>query len=189
MIGVAANRFATPAQEDIHPMSSDTPTDVFATLAGVEPGSPAARLRELRPDLTRFSQASYESLLEPDDDHSLSRKERELVALRIAVLTPDHALTSWHAGRLTAVTGTAATVSAVSEFPAVSPELTPREIAILHHADLLTLRPAAAEQSDVDALRAAGLSTLEIVTLAQLIAFVAFEVRVLATLRAFGATA
>ena len=163
--------------------------DVFGVLADVEPGSPAARLREQRPDLTRFSQASYESLLEPATDDSLSGREREIVALRIAVLTPDAPLTAWHRDRVAASTGTVATVSAVTGFPDVSPELTPREVAILRHTDLLTLRPADSEQSDIDALRTAGLSTLEIVTLSQLIAFVAFQVRVLATLRAFGATA
>ena len=163
--------------------------DVFGILAGVEPGSPAARLREQRPDLTRFSQASYESLFDPTSADSLSGKERELVALRIALLTPDFPLAAWHRDRLTAATGTASTVTAVSEFPAVSPELTPREVAILRHTDLLTQRPAEAEQTDIDALRTAGLSNLEIVTLAQLIAFVAFQVRVLATLRAFGVTA
>ncbi len=163
--------------------------DVFGILADIQPGSLAASLREQRPDLTRFSQASYESLFDPASDDSLSGRERELVALRIALLTPDVPLAAWHRDRLTAATGTAATVTAVTGFPAVSPELTPREVAILHHTDLLTQRPVDAERSDIDALRTAGLTTLEIVTLSQLIAFVAFQVRVLATLRAFGATA
>lgn len=170
-------------------MSSTTPIDVFGVLANVEPGSPAATLRERRPDLTRFSQASYGSLLEPTTADSLSRRERELVALRVALLTPDDRLAAWHRDRLIAAAETAATASAVAEFPAVSPELTPREVAILRHTDLVTQRPAEAEPSDIDALRIVGLSTLEIVTLSQLIAFVAFQVRVLATLRAFGASA
>ena len=170
-------------------MSATTPIDVFGILAGVEPGSLAARLRERRPNLTRFSQASYESLLEPVIDGSLSRRERELVALRVALLTPDDGLVAWHRDRLVARSETASTVSAVAEFPAVSPELTSREIALLRHTDLVTQRPVEAGQADIDALRFAGLSTLEIVTLSQLIAFVAYQVRVLATLRAFGASA
>jgi CMD domain protein len=163
--------------------------DVFGFLARVEPGSPAARFREQRPDLTRFSQASYESLLEPETDDGLPRKEREMVALRVALLTPDERLAKWHEDRLAVGSETAATVAAVTDFPAVSPDLTPREVAILRHTDLLTRRPTEAEPSDIEALRVVGLSTLEIVTLSQLIAFVAFQVRVLATLRAFGGTA
>ncbi len=170
-------------------MTASTPLDVFAVLAEIRPDALVARLREQRPGLTRFSQASYESLLEPVTEDSLSRKEREMVALRVALLTPDDRLAGWHTQRLKAASGTAATVSAVSGFPSVSPELTPREVAILWHTDLVTQRPVDAGQSDIDALRTAGLSTLEIVTLSQLIAFVAFQIRVLATLRAFGETA
>lgn len=164
------------------------PTDVFDHLAGVGAGSAVAALRTARPGLTRFSQTSYASLLEPGTDDGLSRKERELVALRVALLTPDHRLARWHEARLIAATETAATVTAVSEFPAVSPELTPRVVAILRHTDLVTLHPTQAESSDIEALRTAGLSTREIVTLSQLIAFVAYQVRILATLRAFGET-
>lgn len=171
------------------PQTHESAMDVFDQLAGVAPGSPAARLREQRPDLTRFSQASYESLLEPETDDGLPRKEREMVALRVALLTPDERLAKWHEDRLAAGSETAATVSAVTDFPAVSPDLTPREVAILRHTDLVTFRPTDAEPSDIEALRAVGLSTLEIVTLSQLIAFVAFQVRVLAALRAFGGTA
>ena len=170
-------------------MTVPSPSDVFGTLAGVEPGSPLADLRAQRPDLTRFSQASYESLLEPASGGSLSRKEREMVALRVALLTPDDRLAIWHTERLMAASGTAATIIAISGFPAVSPQLTPREVAILRHTDLVAQRPVDAGPTDIDALRTAGLSTLTIVTLSQLIAFVAFQVRVLATLRAFGETA
>ena len=160
--------------------------DVIDHLANVAPGSPVAELRAERPALTRFSQASYVSLFEPENDNGLSRKERDLVALRVALLTPDERLARWHEDRLAADSGTMATVSAVSAFPAVSPELTPREVAILRHTDLVTQRPVDAEPSDVEALRTAGLSTREIVTLSQLIGFLAYEVRVLAALRALG---
>lgn len=163
--------------------------DVLDQLAGVAPGSPVAELRAGRPNLTRFSQASYESLFEPGTDDGLSRREREITALRIALLTPDYRLAKWYQDRLIAESGTASTVTAITGFPAGSPELTRRDVAILRHTDLVTQRPTEAEPSDIEALRTAGLSTREIVTLSQLIAFVAFQVRVLATLRALGETA
>ena len=77
----------------------------------------------------------------------------------------------------------------MTAFPDETTELTDREVALLRHTDLLTERPTEADAADIATLRAAGLSTLEIVTLSQLIAFVAYQVRVLATLRAFGETA
>ena len=163
------------------------PTDVLDHVSGAGSALGTAALRAARPDLTRFSQASYQSLLEPDGDDGLDRRERELVALRVALLTLDRELAAWHEARLVALTGNVATGTAVSGFPAASPDLTPRDIALLRHTDLVTQRPTEAEPADIEALRTAGLSTREIVTLAQLIAFVAFQVRILATLRAFAA--
>jgi alkylhydroperoxidase domain protein len=56
------------------------------------------------------------------------------------------------------------------------------------HAELLSTRPADAEPGDLQALADVGLSTSEIVTLSQVIAFVSFQVRVIAALGALGGT-
>jgi CMD domain protein len=168
---------------------ASAPIDTFDVIARVQPGSPAARLRARRPDLTRFSQASYGSLFEPVSDEGLSLRERFVVALRIALAEGDDDLAAWYRERLLTDGGTAHTTEAVHAFPAASPELSAREVALLRHADLLTTRPTEADRPDIAALRDAGLTTREIVTLSQLIAFVAFQVRVLATLRAFGVSA
>jgi uncharacterized protein YciW len=58
--------------------------------------------------------------------------------------------------------------------------------AALRHADLLTTRPSAARKSDLDALKAAGFTPAGIVSLSQTIAFVAYQLRLVAGLRAFG---
>lgn len=169
--------------------ATTAPADVLDLVARVQPGSPVAALRARRPDLTRFSQASYESLLGPASVEGLTPRERDVVALRIALTDRDDRLAVWYQEQLIDHGATAHTISAVTAFPAETSELSAREVALLRHTDLLTERPTEADAGDIAALRAAGLSTLEIVTLSQLIAFVAFQVRVLATLRAFGETA
>lgn len=158
--------------------------DVIDQLAGIAPGSPLARLRALRPDVVRYAQGSYEALLEPADLAGVSRREREAVALRVAALTPSPALVAWHGERLRALEG-ADLVRAVVEDGAGAAGLSPREVAILRHTDLVTTAPGAATAAQIDALKAAGLTPRDIVTISQLIAFVSFQARVLVGLRLF----
>jgi uncharacterized protein YciW len=58
--------------------------------------------------------------------------------------------------------------------------------ALLVHTDLLTEHPAEATRDDLAALHAVGLDTTDIVTAAQLIAFVNFQLRVAAGLALLG---
>ena len=58
--------------------------------------------------------------------------------------------------------------------------------ALLAHTDLLTTRPAEATRDDLAALHAAGLDTTDVVTAAQLVAFVNFQLRVAAGLALLG---
>ena len=79
--------------------------DVIDHLAGIAPGSRLAELRAQRPDVVRYAQGSYEALLEPADLAGVSRREREAVALRVAVLTPSPALVAWHSAPLQELAG------------------------------------------------------------------------------------
>jgi uncharacterized protein YciW len=54
--------------------------------------------------------------------------------------------------------------------------------------DRLTQEPRAADEGDIQALQAAGLGARDIVTIAQLIAFLSFQVRLLAGLRVLAET-
>jgi len=58
-----------------------------------------------------------------------------------------------------------------------------RAKAILRHTDLVTLNPKEATPDDVLALRTAGLDDADIVRLSELIAFVSYQIRVVAGLR------
>jgi uncharacterized protein YciW len=55
--------------------------------------------------------------------------------------------------------------------------------AIIRHTDLVTLNPKDARSEDVSALRSVGLDDADIVKLSELIAFVAYQIRVVAGLR------
>lgn len=156
--------------------------DIINELAGLTPGAPLAQLRAERPEAVRAAQASYLTLLEPGDLAGVSRDEREMVALRVALLTPDVALAEWHRARLRDLGVDDATVTAVAQFPADG-ALSPRAIAILRHTDLLTHEPGASTPDHIAALKATGLTPRDIVTLSQLIAYLSFEVRLLAGLR------
>ncbi|HEU5097419.1 MAG TPA: CMD domain protein [Roseiflexaceae bacterium] len=166
---------------------SDTPlidrSDIIHELAGIDPGSPLHQLRSQRPDVARYAQGSYLALLEPEDPAGVSRVERESIALRVALLSSNAALAGHHRARLRQL-GATETLAAIEQFPA-GPALPDRLAAILRHIDLLTLDPAGASRQAIEALRANGLGARDIVTISQLIAFLSFQVRVLAGLRLF----
>lgn len=65
--------------------------------------------------------------------------------------------------------------------------LGPRLAAALEHVHLLVFRPRDASATALQALLDAGWSTTDIVTLSQLVAFLSFQIRVVAGLRALAA--
>jgi CMD domain protein len=161
--------------------------DLLNQWAGIAPDSPHARLRTERADVSAAAQRSYQVLLEPDDPAGVSRTERAVIALRVAVLTRCPSLISWHRQRLRDQGASDATIAAIEQFPA-GPAQPARERAVLDYVDRLTRAPGTATASHLAELKAAGLAPRDIVTIAQLIALLSFEVRVLAGLRLLGGT-
>jgi len=162
-------------------IGADAP-DVLNYFAGLAPDSSLAQLRAQRPEVVRYAQGSYDALLDPDDPASVSLSERDMIALRVAVLTPSPAVAAWHRDRLRARGASDTTLAAIEQFPAGS-ALSPRVRVILRHTDRLTREPGAATPAHLAEMKAAGLSPRDIVTIAQLIALLSFQVRVLAGLR------
>ncbi|MCK1739377.1 CMD domain protein [Bradyrhizobium sp. 139] len=68
------------------------------------------------------------------------------------------------------------------------PDLGPRLVAAFEHAHLLVFRPRDAAAADMKALLAVGWSNTGIVTFSQLVAFLSFQVRVVAGLRVLAAS-
>ena len=161
------------------------PDDVINHFAGIAPGSPLAKLREQRPETLRHAQGSFQALLEPDDPGGVSQEEREAIALRVATLERFPDIAAFHRERLRELDADDEVVSAVEQFPDGG-DLPARLAAILRHTDMLTTSSRSGSPEAIAALREAGLSAREIVTISQLIAFMSYEIRMIALLRAMG---
>jgi CMD domain protein len=175
---------------------SATP-DLVAQLAGLSPDDSVSALRAARSDATRLTQGSHDALFS-DDVADLTLTERLFAAWFAAWLTPAPQAAQLYRTRLLATvedTQTTATwleilsARGLDGFKAVETQAGPRLNAILAHTHALITQPAATGETALSALQAAGLTTRAIVTLAQLIAFVSYQVRVVAALQALKSSA
>jgi uncharacterized protein YciW len=157
------------------------PTDVIAALAGAADNPAVAAAMAGRADLMAASQANYQAVMAPDDPGGLSGDERHALACRIATIAGDAALAAQYRAGLGAA-------GALAD-PTAPPPADRRLAAMLRHADLLTRSPREATRGDIAALTAAGLATADIVRLSQVIAFVNYQLRVIAGLRLIGGAA
>lgn len=160
--------------------------DTIDAVAGLRDGDAVTALRRARDKVllhTRLSEAALFDRVLPD----LSLVERLHVARYVAQRSNAHALASTYRTRLLDAGGTAEDI-ALADADAFD-ALAPRLRAILAHARLLTHTPVDARPSDLDALKSAGLTTPAIVALSQLVAFVAYQLRVAAAAQALQARA
>ena len=125
-------------------------------------GAPAITgLRELRPDPKRFAQGSYDALLAPHEPGAIGIPLRARIAQRVAELHGADALAAHYAGF---AGGTV-------------PD------ALQSHLHRLSTEPGAARAEHVAPLLSAGYAPRDIVSVSQLISFVAFQARLLHGLR------
>jgi CMD domain protein len=156
-------------------------SDIIDQLAGIAPGSRLDALRAERPEVKRRTQSSYDALFRPFALNGLTQTDRYAVALRVADLNVNAPLIAHYKACLEAEEDDVAVPDAIEGVgPAAA--LSSRQEAMLRHAELLTLEPKAARPADLKRLVAEGLTEAEIVTLSQVIAFVNYQVRVLAGL-------
>ncbi|MDQ3654469.1 MAG: CMD domain protein [Chloroflexota bacterium] len=162
-------------------------TDVVNAILGIDEDSPIARLRNQKPDLVRELQDYYLSIFEPtvSSAEAFPVLDRYLVAIRVASHTGSIAVADWY-GRLAIDAG--APPDALDRTRNIETPATGETLfgAALRHADLLTTRPADARQDDLRALKDAEFSPAGIVSLSQTIAFVSYQLRLIAGLRALG---
>ena len=143
--------------------------DLIDHLLGLAPDSPLSHLRRQRPEARQHAEGAYRELLLPPDPGALSLAERAALAHRVATREGDAALAAHYA-----------TLLAASGGPAEGA----RHDALMRYADLVAGEPEATSRADIEDLAALGLTSREIVATTQLIAFVPYQVRVLAALRA-----
>ena len=139
------------------------PDDLITALADIDPASALAHARQTRHAATRHAQGSYNVLFDQgDDDFPLA--ERRLLAAKVA---------GWHARS-----------ELQTHYQPQQPVPDSDRIsAALDFAHRLTFEPVAATPAHLETLKQAGWSPRGIVTLAQLVAFVSFQSRLITGLR------
>jgi uncharacterized protein YciW len=153
---------------------------------GIRPGSSLAQIVAGRADILARTQAAYEAVLRPQVPGALTYAERAALACRMTRLSGEDRLAE-HYATLIPLKSEAAAGSRLAD-PAFSGGGERRLTAMLRHVDLVTQTPQRATRADIDALREAGFTEADIVRLAELIAFISYQVRVVAGLRLLGET-
>jgi CMD domain protein len=191
--------------------------DIIDQLAAVAPGSPLDAIRARRPQAREHAQQSFSALFEPSDFAGVAPVERFAVAAFVTGLHAEAATHEFYRSKLDAGAGRAIAAAIDAEiargstrgpygsYPAgplsrensagivyrVGDEarriLGPRLAAALEHAHLLVFRPRDSDPVALQALIGAGWSTDSIITLSQLVAFLSFQIRAVAGLRALAA--
>lgn len=154
-------------------MSSD---HFLHRLAGLNPDGEAAQALAARADLLSLTDATAQAVLAPREPGGLSHHQRQALAARIALLHQEPALAALHRQALPAA------VEALAD-PAFEGGEDPRWRALLAHVDRVTLSPRDASGEDIAALREAGWAEADIVRLSELVAFLSYQIRLLAGLR------
>ena len=148
--------------------------DVIDRAAGLTPGDALHSARRFRAKVVDATQASHDALLEQPVD-GLSTADRLRVAQHVCTLAGATSLAQHYQARLAG--DAARDVLPSAALPAM-----------LRFAAALTTDPRLGDRAAIEALRRAGLGDAAIVALAQLVAFLSYQLRVVAGLKAMRAS-
>ena len=166
------------------PMNPSQPTDIIDQIVGLAPGSPLHALRHQRDKVAAATQGSYDAMFDPSV-LGLSVTERLLVALHACRLSQAGELAEHYRSRLTALKVDPGLLPIAESSGAAA--ASPRVQAMLAFTHTLITNPIEGDKPALMKLVEAGLSTPATVALAQLIAFVSYQLRVVAGLNAMKA--
>jgi uncharacterized protein YciW len=152
----------------------DHSEDVIDRAAGLAPGDPLHSARRFRARVVEATQASHAALLEQPVE-GLSTADRLRVAAHVCTIAGATSLAQHYRERLDADAGRGAPPSAALP-------------AMLAFAATLTTDPRRGDRAALEALKHAGLGDAAIVALAQLVAFLSYQLRVVAGLQAMRAS-
>lgn len=185
-------------------------TDVIDRLVGITPGDALDALRSERPNARINAQASFDALFHSDELEHVSQLERDAIGYWTIALSQSPTASFYR--ELLAATGVATataldaalpeavTTGPYGDYPegpltvenVVGPHwepdaeliasVGPRLAAALAHTHLLVYRPRDSSGAAIQKLLDAGWSTTGIVTVSQLVAFLSFQLRVVAGL-------
>jgi uncharacterized protein YciW len=169
-------------------MLNQSPSDTLDRLVGLLPQSQTYAARREREKVVFATQGSEDGLFDPALP-GLSVEERLYVALYACLLTPSPDLAAEYESRLQKLGANLQTILLIqkSDIQSIQSIQNARLEAILNFTHTLITKPISADKMALSALPKAGLSTPEVVTLAQLISFVSYQVRLAAGLRAMKA--
>jgi uncharacterized protein YciW len=157
--------------------------DLLDSLLGIHPGTHLHAVRHARDKVAAATQGSQDLFFDPALADNLSLNERLWVAYYAARLTPNLTLMAHYLDQLQTL-GVDQEVLATVDSGAVETLSDSRLAAILRFTRTLIESPVHGDQGALGALQYEGLSTAEIVVLAQLIAFMSYQVRLAAGLSA-----
>lgn len=155
-------------------------TNSIASLAGLAADSPLRALLKQRADIVELTDKSRQAVLTPADPGGLSWTVRALIALRTAVRLGDAAMKEHYFDLFSHGEG------AYDLADLAEPDHRPHDAwlaAVLDHADRLTCQPHTATPADIETLKKVGVSDADIVRLAELVAFLGYQARLIAGLR------
>jgi uncharacterized peroxidase-related enzyme len=144
---------------------------------------PARAVRHQRDKVVAATQGSYDGLFDPQLTGP-SLTERGLAAWTVARLSGSEVLSAHYGALVLQAPALSDEARAVLDGGAEAVVTDDRLRAVLDFARTLALKPVEGDREALLRLPAAGLSTPEVVALAQLVAFVAYQVRVVAGLMA-----
>lgn len=160
-------------------------TDLIDSVVGLTPASPLYATRHARAKVSSATQGSYELFFDPAVG-GLGIPERLLVAYYACLLSKAAGLAQHYREAFLQAGGDASTLAFVG---GNHPEqlASSRLKALLAFTSTLIEKPIEGDHAAVQALQAAGVSTPDIVMLAQLIAFLSYQTRLAAGLQAMKA--
>jgi alkylhydroperoxidase domain protein len=140
--------------------------NLLQQLAGVPADGAVTEARVWREAATRHSQGSYQALFEASGDALPALVTRLQIAAEVAHLNANPRLEEHYRRQL-------------ESRPSMSVEVSFETAAALNYAARVTLQPASATPAHLQALLDAGWSLPAVITLAQIVAYVNFESRLL----------
>ena len=191
--------------------------DIIDILAGIGEDSPLAIIRDRKPVTRQQAQWSYRALFEPLESGHVTIQERFALATFVAGLHEQEEPRAFYAVGLSATAPSKAFIAALSAeisrgratgpygaypkgplsvedlagptYSVAQPAvLGARLSAAMAHVHMLVFHPRDASAASLQTLLDAGWSNAGIVTISQLVAFLAFQIRVAAGLRTLAAT-
>ena len=163
--------------------------DVINAILGADEGGRIADLRNQKPELSEQLQDYYLAVFDPVPASAAAFPlgDRLLTALRVAAHTRSRAVIGWYADRAVDAGVADEAIRHAQDVATPWTDQTPLGAAI-RHADRVTTNPSSVRPEHLQALKDAGFTPAGILSLAQTIAFVSYQLRLIAGLHALGAS-